>query len=145
MCQRSTNQLVTTESDGWIFVLRDNAIFANAKKTDTPPRSVSVRTPTLGHPPPLTQPHPAAACSHRFHHSSFFAGECIQAAGLFIAVDGVLTRLYPHSGERARRTMSCMPARLSLTEQTWSSPGLHVAVVCHVGMQGTTVRRTATC
>lgn len=35
---------------------------------------------------------------HRFHHSSFFAGECVQAAGLFAATEGVLERLYPHSG-----------------------------------------------
>lgn len=40
----------------------------------------------------------AFSCCDRFHHSSFFAGECIQAAGLFVATDGVMTRLYPHSG-----------------------------------------------
>ncbi|KAM3574394.1 hypothetical protein VYU27_003687 [Nannochloropsis oceanica] len=63
--------LVDTGPDGWIFVLRDGIIYAHEKKTDHPPR---------------------------FHHSSFFAGECVQAAGLFVAGEGVLERLYPHSG-----------------------------------------------
>jgi hypothetical protein len=62
---------VTTGPDGWIFVLRDGIVYAHAKKTDQVPR---------------------------FHHSSFFAGECVQAAGLFVASGGVLERLYPHSG-----------------------------------------------
>lgn len=36
--RRATGQPLSTEAEGWIFVLRDNAIFANAKKTDLPPR-----------------------------------------------------------------------------------------------------------
>ena len=64
-------ELVDTGSDGWIFVLRDNNIYAAEKKTDKTPR---------------------------FHHSSFFAGECVEAAALFIIKRGVLRRLYPHSG-----------------------------------------------
>jgi hypothetical protein len=35
----------------------------------------------------------------RFHHSSFFGGKAVAAAGIFITDDdGYLTRLYPHSG-----------------------------------------------
>lgn len=35
----------------------------------------------------------------RFHHSSFFGGKAVAAAGIFLTDDdGILTRLYPHSG-----------------------------------------------
>lgn len=61
---------VSTSEDGWIFVLRDDVIYARSKKTDAP----------------------------RFHHSSFFGGECVAAAGMFVAENGNLTRVYPHSG-----------------------------------------------
>jgi hypothetical protein len=63
-------QPVSTSEDGWIFVLRDDVMYARAKKTDAP----------------------------RFHHSSFFGGECVAAAGMFVAEDGKLTRVFPHSG-----------------------------------------------
>ena len=67
---------VRTGPDGWIFVLRDNAIYGAQKIT-----SLS------GH------------SKQRFHHSSFFGGKAVAAAGIFITdEDGVLTRLYPHSG-----------------------------------------------
>merc|ERR1712146_59257 len=69
--QSSTGKLVDTGSDGWIFVLRDGSIYAAEKRTDKTPR---------------------------FHHSSFFAGECVEAAALFVIKRGVLRRLYPHSG-----------------------------------------------
>jgi hypothetical protein len=67
---------VQTGPDGWIFVLRDNELYAAQKVT-----SVS------GH------------SKQRFHHSSFFGGKAVAAAGIFITDEnGVLTRLYPHSG-----------------------------------------------
>jgi hypothetical protein len=67
---------VCTGPDGWIFVLRDNVMYG-AQKVN----SVS------GH------------SKQRFHHSSFFGGKAVAAAGIFITDDdGILTRLYPHSG-----------------------------------------------
>jgi len=67
---------VVTGVDGWIFVLRDNEFYAAKKVT-----SVS------GH------------SKQRFHHSSFFSGKAVAAAGIFITDDkGYLSRLYPHSG-----------------------------------------------
>lgn len=67
---------VTTGPDGWIFVLRDNVMYGAEKIT-----SVSGRS------------------KQRFHHSSFFGGKAVAAAGIFITDDeGTLTRLYPHSG-----------------------------------------------
>jgi len=68
--------VVTTGSEGWIFVLRDNVMYGAQKIT-----SVS------GH------------SKQRFHHSSFFGGKAVAVAGIFISDDeGFLTRLYPHSG-----------------------------------------------
>lgn len=67
---------VLTGPDGWIFVLRDGIIYGAEKVT-----SVSGQS------------------KQRFHHSSFFGGKAVAAAGIFITGDdGVLTRLYPHSG-----------------------------------------------
>ena len=34
----------------------------------------------------------------RFHHSSFFAGAGVNAAGMIVCVEGRLTKLFPHSG-----------------------------------------------
>jgi len=67
---------VTTGPDGWIFVLRDNVLYAAQKIT-----SVS------GH------------LKQRFHHSSFFGGKAVASAGIIITdEEGYLIRLYPHSG-----------------------------------------------
>lgn len=67
---------VKTGADGWIFVLRDNVIYGAQKVT-------SVK----GH------------SKQRFHHSSFFGGKAVAAAGIFLTdEEGYLTRLYPHSG-----------------------------------------------
>jgi len=63
-------QLVTTGDAGWIFVLRDGILYAAEKRTRAP----------------------------RFHHSSFFAGECVDVAGMFVITEGVLKRFFPHSG-----------------------------------------------
>lgn len=37
-------------------------------------------------------------CVCRFHHSSFFGGADVDAAGMFVVENGKLTRLFPHSG-----------------------------------------------
>jgi hypothetical protein len=67
---------VTTGPDGWIFVLRDNVMYGAKKIT-----SVSGKQ------------------KQRFHHSSFFGGKAVAAAGIIITDEnGFLTRLYPHSG-----------------------------------------------
>ncbi|KAL7556803.1 hypothetical protein ACA910_005239 [Epithemia clementina (nom. ined.)] len=68
---------VITGPDGWIFVLRDNRIYGAQKITSV-----------TGH-----------QTKERFHHSSFFGGKAVAAAGIFITDEhGFLTRLYPHSG-----------------------------------------------
>jgi len=67
---------VITGMNGWIFVLRDHELYGAEKKT-----SIS------------------GASKHRFHHSSFFGGKAVAAAGIIITdANGCLTRLYPHSG-----------------------------------------------
>jgi hypothetical protein len=67
---------VQTGPDGWIFILRDNVMYGAEKVTSV-----------TGH------------SKQRFHHSSFFGGKAVAAAGIFITDDdGYLTRLYPHSG-----------------------------------------------
>lgn len=67
---------VETGADGWIFVLRDNVMYGAEKITSI-----------TGH------------SKQRFHHSSFFGGKAVAAAGIIITdEEGYLTRLYPHSG-----------------------------------------------
>lgn len=67
---------IATGSEGWIFVLRDGVMYGAEKIT-----SIS------GH------------SKQRFHHSSFFCGKAVAAAGIIITDDqGYMTRLYPHSG-----------------------------------------------
>jgi hypothetical protein len=84
-------QPVRTGPDGWIFVLRDNEMYGSPKVT-----SAGI-TNVLQHPVSLSQAPPSR--QQRFHHSSFFGGKAVAAAGIFITDDeGILTRLYPHSG-----------------------------------------------
>lgn len=67
---------VVTGDEGWIFVLRDNVLYGARKIT-----SVNGNT------------------KQRFHHSSFFGGKAVAAAGILITNEqGVLTKLFPHSG-----------------------------------------------
>ena len=67
---------VRTGPDGWIFVLRDQVIYGAQKITAVTKHS-----------------------KQRFHHSSFFGGKAVAAAGIFLTDDdGFLTHLYPHSG-----------------------------------------------
>jgi hypothetical protein len=70
------NHLVITGPEGWIFVLRDHELYAAKKVTSIQGKS-----------------------KQRFHHSSFFGGKAVQAAGILITDDrGFLKYLYPHSG-----------------------------------------------
>jgi hypothetical protein len=69
--RQQSGELVTTSAKGWIFVIRDQRIFACEKRTAAYPR---------------------------FHHSSFFAGDPVEAAGVLIAEQGRLLKLFPHSG-----------------------------------------------
>ena len=66
-----TGQLVNTGPKGWIFVLLNGRMYACEKRTSTFPR---------------------------FHHSSFFAGAGVSAAGMVVCSAGRLTKLFPHSG-----------------------------------------------
>lgn len=67
---------VLTGSSGWIFVLRDNELYGSEKVVCTSGNE-----------------------KMRFHHSSFFGGKAVAAAGILITDEnGCLSRLYPHSG-----------------------------------------------
>lgn len=68
---RLTTERVSTGPTGWIFVLQDGLLYAGKKETESKPR---------------------------LHHTSFVAGECVQAAGMMVVDNGHLTKLYPHSG-----------------------------------------------
>lgn len=69
-------EIVRTGPEGWIFVLRDGVLYGSKKVyaiegTET----------------------------HRFHHSSFFGGKAVAAAGIFVTdANGVLQQVFPHSG-----------------------------------------------
>ena len=61
---------VSTGPKGWIFVLKHSRMFACEKRTVSP----------------------------RLQHSSFFGGDVVNAAGMIVSDNGVLTTLFPHSG-----------------------------------------------
>jgi hypothetical protein len=64
-------QRVNTGNKGWIFVLGSSQLYAGHKVTESSPR---------------------------FHHTSFLAGQPTRAAGMFIAKNGILSKVFPHSG-----------------------------------------------
>ena len=67
---------VNTDMEGWMFVLRDGT-FYGAKKMNGA----------------------ANGSNERFHHSSFFGGKAVSAAGIFLTDDdGFIIQLFPHSG-----------------------------------------------
>jgi len=67
---------IDTGTDGQIFVLRDGIFYAASKECGS-----------------------FDGTTQRFHHSSFFAGKAVTAAGIFITDrQGYLQKLYPHSG-----------------------------------------------
>ena len=65
------SETITTGDSGWIFVTKGDILYAYYKKTESRPR---------------------------IHHSTFLAGASVEAAGLFVASEGRLVRLFPHSG-----------------------------------------------
>jgi hypothetical protein len=71
-------RLIQTGVEGWIFVLRDNVLYGA-------PKVVSIAE--------------GAHSKQRFHHSSFFGGKAVSAAGIFVTDSGgILTHVFPHSG-----------------------------------------------
>lgn len=66
-----TGHLLTTSSKGDMFVLKNKCFYICEKKTKTIPR---------------------------FHHSSFFGGDSVNAAGILIVENGKLKTIFPHSG-----------------------------------------------
>ena len=67
---------VQTGPDGWIFVLRDDVLYGAPKITSVTKHS-----------------------KQRFHHSSFFGGKAVSAAGILITDEtGCLQQILPHSG-----------------------------------------------
>lgn len=72
------NERVRTGPDGWIFVLRDGILYGARKVA----RVTADGCETI-----------------RFHHSSFFGGKAVAAAGIFVTDDtGILKQTFPHSG-----------------------------------------------
>jgi hypothetical protein len=65
------HSLISTGKSGHIFVVKDGVLYTHTKKIDQPPR---------------------------FHHSSFFAGDVVEAAGILVCESGANLVLYPHSG-----------------------------------------------
>lgn len=63
--------LLSTDDNGWMFVLNDGNFYACEKRTNTFPR---------------------------FHHSSFFSGDNVNAAGIIVCREGKIIKLLPHSG-----------------------------------------------
>lgn len=65
------DSLLSTGKSGHIFVTRDGTLYTHVKRIEQPPR---------------------------FHHSSFFAGDVVEAAGILVCDRGERLVLYPHSG-----------------------------------------------
>jgi hypothetical protein len=76
VCNSCNNSVIKTGSSGWMFVLRDNVMYVA-------PKVISDRE-----------------CTRRFHHSSFFGGRAVQAAGIVVTDEatGCLQQILPHSG-----------------------------------------------
>jgi hypothetical protein len=70
------NNIVRTGSAGWMFVIRDNVMYVAPKVINN------------------------GAYTKRFHHSSFFGGRAVQAAGIIVTDEttGHLQQILPHSG-----------------------------------------------
>lgn len=64
-------KLLDTTNDGWIFVMKNGLFYCHVKDTKSRPR---------------------------FQHTTFLSGNAVEAAGLIVCVNGVITKLFPHSG-----------------------------------------------
>ena len=73
---RSNGSIVRTGSAGWMFVIRDNVMYVAPKVINN------------------------GTCTKRFHHSSFFGGRAVQAAGIVVTNEthGYIQQILPHSG-----------------------------------------------
>ncbi|ETV71580.1 hypothetical protein H257_13049 [Aphanomyces astaci] len=69
--RKSSQEIVDTGDEGWIFVLRDGILYGSEKVTTQVPR---------------------------IHHTSLVGGECVQTAGMMVVSKGTLRIIYPHSG-----------------------------------------------
>ena len=125
-CSAVTGLPVSTGPKGWIFVVRNDKLFACEKRTTCsaadlplpPDAAADAAADAAGGAnsfSPLGQhmseqrteesrqgKEKAKMKGHgqglRFHHSSFFAGQGVHAAGMLVLQEGVLQVLYPHSG-----------------------------------------------
>jgi hypothetical protein len=101
----SKQDYVATGPEGYIFVIRDG-VFYGAEKVNT------IR---------------GDGTQQRFHHSSFFGGKAVAAAGIFITDDdGYLTLLYPHSGHYRPGEADLQTALLFLHEHGIDLSTFHV-------------------
>jgi hypothetical protein len=92
----STLQPIVTGEQGWIFVLREDTLYAGPKVTETAPR---------------------------FHHTSFLGGEACAAAGTFFtssATPGQLVQINPHSGHYRPYTLELHRLLMFLTRKNVS-------------------------
>ena len=71
----SNGSVVRTGSAGWMFVIRDNVMYVAPKVIN-------------------------GLSAKRFHHSSFFGGRAVQAAGIIVTdeTNGYIQQILPHSG-----------------------------------------------
>jgi hypothetical protein len=70
-----SGSMVRTGSTGWMFVIRDNVMYVAPKVIN-------------------------GSGMKRFHHSSFFGGRAVQAAGIVVTdeMNGYIQQILPHSG-----------------------------------------------
>ena len=74
---RSNGTIVRTGPTGWMFVIRDNVMYVAPKVVSN-----------------------GICAAKRFHHSSFFGGRAVQAAGIIVTDEnnGTIQQVLPHSG-----------------------------------------------
>ncbi len=74
---RSNGTIVRTGPAGWMFVIRDNVMYVAPKVVSN-----------------------GMCAAKRFHHSSFFGGRAVQAAGIIVTdeTNGTIQQVLPHSG-----------------------------------------------
>jgi hypothetical protein len=113
----ATGKPVRTGPSGWMFVLRDNVLYAAPKVSCS-----------------LSQ-------SQRFHHSSFFGGRAVQAAGIFVTCcrTACLTQILPHSGHYRPGEADVQRVLFFLLDQgiCWTTFNVDVQQFIHVDRSNT--------